>query len=58
MLWYFTMLCTHLHTQEAILSIGSAMTAIQFRDAVKFGLNLALPNVVRDTLFLLQLEIR
>ena len=52
------MLCTHPHTQEAILSIGSAMTAIHFRDAVKFGLNLALPNVVRDTLFLLQLEIR
>ena len=44
------MLCTYTHTQEAILSIGSAMTATQFRDAVKFGLKLALPNMVRDTL--------
>ena len=36
-------------SQEAILSIGSSMTAVEFRDSVNRALHLAVPGIVSHT---------
>ena len=41
------------HSKDALLSIGSAMTAMEFQDAVKAGLHLAFLNVKQLLVMLL-----
>ena len=52
----YTRTHTHTHTQDAILSIGSAMTAVEFRDTVKAGLHLAFLSVKQSLVMLLDVE--
>ena len=55
---------THTHTllpsfpplQDAILSIGSAMTAVDFRDTVLSGIHLAFLGVKKSLVLLLDIE--
>ena len=45
-----------LSPQDAILSIGSAMTAVEFRDTVKSGIHLAFLSVKQSLVMLLDIE--